>query len=103
MLADQSIREKEQGLSRLQAFHENIVHSISSGVFTTDEKGAITSFNPAAQEATGYGLEQVQGRPWREVFNWHPSQQMTIAQMCPPTCGSKWSASGPTAIGWFSA
>ncbi len=74
-LADQSIREKEQGISRLQAFHENIVRSISSGVFTTDDEGRITSFNPAAQEATGYGFEQVQGRPWREVFDWHPHQQ----------------------------
>lgn len=74
-LADQSLREKEQGLSRLRAFHENIVHSISSGVFTTDENGRITSFNPAAQEATGYSFEQVQGRPWREVFNWHPGRQ----------------------------
>ena len=74
-LADQSLREKEQGLSRLRAFHENIVHSISSGVFTTDEKGQITSFNPAAQEATGYSFEQVQGRSWREVFNWHPGRQ----------------------------
>lgn len=73
--ADQSLREKEQGLSRLQAFHENIVHSIGSGVFTTNEKGQITSFNPAAQEATGYSFGQVQGRPWREVFNWHPDQQ----------------------------
>jgi two-component system sensor histidine kinase PilS (NtrC family) len=73
--ADESLREKEQGLTRLQAFHENIVHSISSGVFTTDENGCVTSFNPAAQEAIGYSLEQVQGRPWREVFNWHPSQQ----------------------------
>lgn len=72
--ADQSLREKEQGLSRLQAFHENIVQSISSGVFTTDESGRITSFNPAAQEATGYSFEQVRGRPWREVFNWHPGQ-----------------------------
>jgi two-component system, NtrC family, sensor histidine kinase PilS len=74
-LADHSLREKEQGLSRLQAFHENIIHSISSGVFTTDENGRMTSFNPAAQEATGYNLEQVEGRPWRDVFNWHPSQQ----------------------------
>jgi two-component system, NtrC family, sensor histidine kinase PilS len=73
--ADQSLREKEQGLNRLQAFHENIVHSISSGVFTTDAAGGITSFNPAAQEATGYALNQVLGRPWREVFNWHPNQQ----------------------------
>lgn len=73
-LADQSLREKEQGLNRLQAFHENIVQSISSGVFTTDDGGRITSFNPAAQEATGYSLQQVYGRHWREVFNWHPSQ-----------------------------
>ena len=73
-VADQSLREKEQGLNRLRAFHENIVISISSGVFTTDEYGRITSFNPAAQEATGYSFVQVQGRPWREVFNWHPSQ-----------------------------
>ncbi|MEQ1793362.1 MAG: ATP-binding protein [Nitrospira sp.] len=74
--ADHSLKEKEQGLSRLQAFHENIVHSISSGVFTTDDGGRITSFNPAAQEATGYNLAQVLGRPWREVFNWHPDRSL---------------------------
>lgn len=72
--ADQSLREKEQGLHRLQAFHENIVNSISSGVFTTDAHGLITSFNPAAEEATGYSSKQVQGRPWREVFNWQPGE-----------------------------
>ncbi|MBM4127230.1 MAG: PAS domain S-box protein [Nitrospira sp.] len=73
--ADVSLREKEQGLSRLTAFHENIVHSISSGVFTADARGCVTSFNPAAQEATGYSLDQVHGRPWRDVFNWHPGQE----------------------------
>lgn len=76
--ADHSLKEKEQGLSRLQAFHENIVHSISSGVFTTDEEGGITSFNPAAQEATGHNLAQVQGRPWRDVFNWHPERPLDV-------------------------
>ncbi len=75
--ADHSLWEKEQGLTRLQAFHENIVQSISSGVFTTDEHGRITSFNPAAQEATGYNLEQVKGRLWRDVFNWHQGQPDT--------------------------
>jgi two-component system sensor histidine kinase PilS (NtrC family) len=71
--ADQTLREKEQGLNRLQAFHENIVRSISSGVFTADAMGAITSFNPAAQEVTGYSLTQVLGRSWRDIFNWHPN------------------------------
>ncbi|HKY73333.1 MAG TPA: ATP-binding protein [Nitrospira sp.] len=72
--ADQSLREKEQGLNRLQAFHENIVQSISSGVFTADATGAITSFNPAAREVTGYSLGKVLGRSWREIFNWHPNE-----------------------------
>ena len=72
--ADESLREKEQGLTRLQAFHENIVRSISSGVFTADAAGAVTSFNPAAQEVTGYSVGQVLGRSWREIFNWHPDR-----------------------------
>jgi two-component system sensor histidine kinase PilS (NtrC family) len=68
--ADQSLIEKEQGLIRLQAFHENVVQSISSGLFTTDPEGRITSFNLAAREATGHALEAVLHRPWWEVFNW---------------------------------
>ncbi|HET7910191.1 MAG TPA: ATP-binding protein [Nitrospira sp.] len=73
-VADRSLREKEQGLTRLQAFHENIVRSISSGVFTADASGAVTSFNPAAQEVTGYSVGQILGRSWREIFNCHPRE-----------------------------
>jgi two-component system, NtrC family, sensor histidine kinase PilS len=76
--ADQSLREKEQGLNRLQVFHENIVRSISSGVFTVDAVGAITSFNPAAQEVTGYSVGHVLGRSWREIFNWHPKESADL-------------------------
>lgn len=68
--ADLSLIEKEQGLSRLQAFHENVVQSISSGLFTTDSAGRITSFNLAAQDTTGYTVESVLNRPWWEIFNW---------------------------------
>ncbi|MEK7336147.1 MAG: ATP-binding protein, partial [Nitrospirota bacterium] len=49
-------------------------------MFTTDEGGRITSFNPAAQEATGYSLAQVQGRPWRDVFNWHPDRPLDVQE-----------------------
>jgi len=66
----ESLVEKERGLKRLQAFHENVVESISSGLFTTDAAGRITSFNRAAQEITGYDLEKVRHRPWWEVFLW---------------------------------
>ncbi|MDE3119492.1 MAG: PAS domain S-box protein [Nitrospirota bacterium] len=66
----QTLIEKEQGLVRLQAFHENVVQSISSGLFTADPEGRITSFNRAAQEVTGHTLEAVLGRLWWEVFHW---------------------------------
>ncbi|OLC81776.1 MAG: hypothetical protein AUI96_01015, partial [Nitrospirae bacterium 13_1_40CM_3_62_11] len=70
----ESLVEKERGLSRLQAFHENVVESISSGLFTTDASGRITSFNRAAQEITGYDLDKVRYRPWWEVFLWQQAE-----------------------------
>lgn len=76
--ADQTLLEKERGFSSLQAFHENIVQSISSGVFTTNEAGQLTSFNPAAQEATGYSLNEVKGKSWREIFNWRETTKMDV-------------------------
>ncbi|MBI5855476.1 MAG: PAS domain S-box protein [Nitrospirae bacterium] len=68
--AGQSLIKTEEGLSRLQAFHENIVQSVSSGLFTTDAEGRITAFNRAAQEATGVSMEAARSRPWWEVFQW---------------------------------
>ncbi len=65
----QTLVEKEEGLNRLQAFHENVIQSISSGVFTTDEAGRITSFNSAAEDITGYTFWAVRHRPWWDVFN----------------------------------
>lgn len=66
--ADQSLVETEQGLSRLQAFHENVVQSIPSGVFTTDGDGRLTWLNRAALDITGYELQAVLRRPWWDVF-----------------------------------
>ena len=72
--AGQSLMKTEEGLSRLQAFHENIVQSVSSGLFTTDAAGHITAFNRAAQEATGVSMESAQSRFWWEVFQWQDSR-----------------------------
>lgn len=66
--ADQSRVETEQGLSRLQAFHRNVVESIPSGVFTTDAEGRLTWLNRAALDMTGYAPEAILQRPWWEVF-----------------------------------
>ena len=70
--ADQSLVETEQGLSRLQAFHENVVESIPSGVFTTDAEGRLTWLNRAALDMTGYAPEAVLHRPWWDVFGDRP-------------------------------
>jgi two-component system sensor histidine kinase PilS (NtrC family) len=80
--AGQSLVEKEQGLSRLQAFHENVVQSLSSGLFTTDAGGRITSFNRAAREITQNSFESVQRKPWWEVFNW---EQANLFEADPST------------------
>ncbi|MBM4124859.1 MAG: PAS domain S-box protein [Nitrospira sp.] len=78
----QSLIEKERGLHRLQAFHENVVQSISSGLFTTDREGRMTSFNRAAQDVTGLSLEAVVDRPWGDVFGW---QQGDLFRQDPAT------------------
>ena len=70
--ADETLHEKEQGFARLQVFHESVVQSISSGVFTTDGQGCLTAFNRAACEITGYEWGDIHQRSWREVFNWRP-------------------------------
>ncbi|MBD0306495.1 MAG: PAS domain-containing protein [Nitrospiraceae bacterium] len=80
--AGQSLVEKEQGLSRLQAFHENVVQSLSSGLFTTDASARITSFNRAAREITKYSLEAVHNRLWWEAFNW---EQANLFEADPST------------------
>ncbi|HEY3130263.1 MAG TPA: ATP-binding protein [Acidobacteriota bacterium] len=54
--------QKEDSLAELQALHKNIINSIRSGLFTTDLQGAITSFNPAAEEITHYSGPRVLGR-----------------------------------------
>ncbi|MEK7294845.1 MAG: ATP-binding protein [Nitrospirota bacterium] len=77
--ADQSLVETEQGLSRLQVFHENVVQSIPSGVFTTDAEGRLTWLNRAALDMTGYEPGAVLHRSWWEVFgDRHDDAPMTV-------------------------
>ncbi|KMP11701.1 hypothetical protein UR09_01930 [Candidatus Nitromaritima sp. SCGC AAA799-A02] len=45
-------------LKKLQAFHKNVVHNMGNGLITTDMHGRITSVNRAAEEITGYSLEE---------------------------------------------
>ncbi|MEK6577040.1 MAG: ATP-binding protein [Nitrospirota bacterium] len=61
---------KETDLTSLQAFNENILQSISSGLLTSDLQGRITSFNRAAGEITGFRFEEVHGKRVKEILGW---------------------------------
>jgi PAS domain S-box-containing protein len=49
-------------------FDRLIFGRIPHGIFTVDEGGRITSFNPAAEEITGWSHDEVVGRPCRDIL-----------------------------------
>ncbi len=51
------------------AFNRLIIDSLADGVFTVDRSWRITSFNPAAENITGWKQEQAIGRFCGEVFH----------------------------------
>jgi two-component system sensor histidine kinase PilS (NtrC family) len=63
------LAQREVGLQHLQRFHEYIVQSVGSGLVTTDLSWRFTSINRAGSEITGYTLEALQGKQWRDVFD----------------------------------
>jgi PAS domain S-box-containing protein len=48
-----------------------IIHSIADGLFTTDGTGHILTFNPAAEQLTGWSSEETVGRVCCEVLGCH--------------------------------
>jgi two-component system sensor histidine kinase PilS (NtrC family) len=69
-VATRRLHERESGFRALSAFHENIVHSMSSGLVTADLDGRVTSFNPAAYTMLGLSPAEVLGRPCWDLFTW---------------------------------
>lgn len=59
--SDVQLAAATRSLADLRLLHERIVESIRSGVATTDLQGSIYTFNAAAEEITGYKLEDVRG------------------------------------------
>jgi two-component system sensor histidine kinase PilS (NtrC family) len=52
---------KRGELQDLQAFNEDIIHSMRGGLITTDLQGRLTLLNRTAEEITGYRFENVRG------------------------------------------
>ena len=70
------LEEKSEELQDLQAFNEDIIHSMRGGLITTDLAGRILLLNRTGEEITGYRFENVRGRSLPELFPdlWLPGQ-----------------------------
>jgi len=60
--SDVQLAEAVASLADLRALHERIVESIRSVLITTDLQGTIYTFNAAAEEITGYSVQDVRGQ-----------------------------------------
>jgi two-component system sensor histidine kinase PilS (NtrC family) len=63
----QELREKSIDFEDLRTLQEHILRSVGSGIFTMDLQGAIASWNPAAEQISGYTYDEIKSR-WKEVF-----------------------------------
>jgi len=62
------LKDASGALESLQVLHENIIHSISSGLITTGLDGHITLVNAAAQRLLERGPSELLGAPVHQLF-----------------------------------
>lgn len=62
------LKDASGALESLQVLHENIIHSISSGLITTALDGRITLVNTAAQRLLERMSAELVGKPVNEIF-----------------------------------
>lgn len=56
------LEEKREDLADLQLRHRDILHSVTSGLLTTDLEGRITTINRAGEEILGRSLGELEGQ-----------------------------------------
>jgi two-component system sensor histidine kinase PilS (NtrC family) len=79
------LEEKREELQDLQAFNENIIHSMRGGLVTTDLEGRILLLNRTGEEITGYRFADVRGKLLPELFPdfWLPGQLDSSGKLVP--------------------
>lgn len=61
------LQEKSIDFEDLRALQEHILRSVGSGIMTMDLRSNIASWNPAAEQITGYSHSEIKDR-WNGVF-----------------------------------
>ncbi|MDR2198375.1 MAG: PAS domain-containing protein [Deltaproteobacteria bacterium] len=64
-ISSQALVKSQSSLDRLSELNDNIVHSIDSGLITTDNQDRVLSINQAAREILRVSSGEVIGRSWR--------------------------------------
>jgi two-component system sensor histidine kinase PilS (NtrC family) len=67
-ISSQALSSSQTSLDRLSELNDNIIHSIDSGLITTDNDGRILSINQAAGDLLKAGAMSVVGQPWLDYF-----------------------------------
>src|SRR6201997_41559 len=62
------LKDASGALENLQALHENIIHSISSGLITTGLDGRVTLVNAAAERLLERSAAELVGAPVHQLF-----------------------------------
>ena len=79
------LEEKREELEDLQAFNEDIIHSMRGGLLTTDSEGRVLLLNSAGEEITGFRFTDLRGRLLQEVFPdfWSGEKQLEAEGFAP--------------------
>jgi two-component system sensor histidine kinase PilS (NtrC family) len=83
------LAEKATAFDQLDQLHRSIIESIDTGIVTIDLSGRIKSFNRAAEEITGYALQDVEGHNIVNIFPEYPDILEKMKRMRTPEDSEK--------------
>jgi two-component system sensor histidine kinase PilS (NtrC family) len=86
--AEAELEEQRDTLANLEAFHRDVVQSLSTGIVTTDPDGRVTSLNRAAVEILGRRQADLLGRPIAELGLFDEPTWRALAEHA-PAAGSR--------------
>jgi two-component system, NtrC family, sensor histidine kinase PilS len=79
--AEAALAEQRDSLANLEAFHRDVVQSLSTGIVTTDLAGRITSVNRAAQEILGRPAAELLGLPLEALGLFDHREWLRLAEL----------------------
>ena len=82
--AQERLRESEEQLRELAEFQAAATSNMAEGLYTLDERGLLTSVNPAAEAMLGWTAAELLGKKMHDVTHYkHPDGSPFPASECP--------------------